>query len=164
MPRIGVTRVGDVANTFAPLPVSSVSADARLAEENEPSDVAFPTDVIAPVKLAFVVTLPAVSPEAVPVIFVPTRAEGVPRAGVTRVGDVANTSAPDPVSSLITPASSAEVVAAKAESLSVVTTKVLEAGTVVPLSVVVLEDERLVKAPEDGFAAPIAVFVRPTAE
>jgi hypothetical protein len=33
-------------------------------------------------------------------MFVPTRAEGVPRAGVTNVGELANTSAPDPVSSL----------------------------------------------------------------
>ena len=88
----------------------------------------------------------------------------MPRIGVTRVGLDANTSAPLPVSSLITPASSAEVVAAKAESLSVVTTKVLEAGIVVPLSVVVLDDDRLVNAPVDGLEAPIAVFVMPTAE
>ena len=37
---------------------------------------------------------------------------GVPRAGVIRVGLFANTSAPVPVSSVITPASCAEVVAA----------------------------------------------------
>ena len=84
--------------------------------------------------------------------------------GVAIVGLVPKTNAPLPVSSLITPASSDEVVDAKAESLSVVTTRVLLAGTVVPLSVVVLLDDRLVKAPEEGFAAPIAVFVRPTAE
>ena len=114
--------------------------------------------------------------DAVPVtesagVLVPVRvtpfkevAVAAPRVGVTRVGLDANTSAPLPVLSLITPASSAEVVAAKAESLSVVTTKVLEAGTVVPLRVVVLDDERLVKAPVEGFAAPTAVFVRPTAE
>ena len=59
-----------------------------------------PTEVTAPVKLALVVTLPAVRPEAVPVMFVPTRADGVPRAGVTRVGLVANTKEPVPVSSL----------------------------------------------------------------
>ena len=66
---------------------------------NEPKDVALPTDVTAPVRLALVVTLPAVKPEAVPVILVPTRAEGVPRAGVTKVGELANTKAPEPVSS-----------------------------------------------------------------
>jgi len=55
--------------------------------------------VTAPVKLALVVTLPAVRPEAVPVMFVPTKADGVPSAGVTRVGLLANTKAPDPVSS-----------------------------------------------------------------
>ena len=55
---------------------------------------------MGPVRLAFVVTLPAVRPGAVPVMFVPTRDDGVPRAGVTRVGLVANTNAPLPVSSV----------------------------------------------------------------
>ena len=44
------------------------------------SVVAFPTEVTSPVRLALVVTLPAVKPEAVPVMFVPTNAEGVPSA------------------------------------------------------------------------------------
>jgi hypothetical protein len=56
--------------------------------------------VTAPVKLALVVTLPAVKPEAVPVMFVPTKADGVPKAGVTKVGLVANTKEPVPVSSV----------------------------------------------------------------
>lgn len=59
--------------------------------------VALPTDVTSPVRLALVVTLPAVSPDAVPVIFVPTRAEGVPSAGVTSVGEVLRTTLPVPV-------------------------------------------------------------------
>jgi hypothetical protein len=59
--------------------------------------VAFPTEVTSPVKLAFVVTVQAVSPAAVPVIFVPTRADGVPRSGVTRTGELALTSHPVPV-------------------------------------------------------------------
>jgi len=59
-----------------------------------------PVEVIAPVKLAFVVTLPAVKPEAVPVMFVPTKADGVPNAGVTNVGLVAKTKEPVPVSSV----------------------------------------------------------------
>jgi len=67
---------------------------------NEPKDDALPTEVTAPVKLALVVTLPAVRPEAVPVMFVPTKADGVPRAGVTRVGLVAKTKEPVPVSSV----------------------------------------------------------------
>jgi hypothetical protein len=58
---------------------------------------ALPTDVTPPVKLALVVTLLAVKAVAVPVIFVPTRADGVPRAGVTRVGLVTLTKLPDPV-------------------------------------------------------------------
>jgi hypothetical protein len=100
VPRIGVTRVGEVAKTADPVPVSSVKAPKRLAELNDPKEVALPTEVTAPVKLALVVTLPAVKPEAVPVMFVPTKADGVPRAGVTRVGLVANTKEPVPVSSV----------------------------------------------------------------
>jgi hypothetical protein len=99
VPKAGVTNVGLVANTADPLPVSSVKAPASCADVNDPSDVALPTDVTAPVKLALVVTLPAVRPAAVPVMFVPTSAEGVPKAGVTSVGLVANTNAPVPVSS-----------------------------------------------------------------
>jgi hypothetical protein len=102
VPRIGVTKVGEVANTAEPVPVSSVKAPKRLAELNEPSDAALPTEVTAPVKLAFVVTLPAVRPDAVPVMFVPTNALGVPNAGVTNVGLVDNTTLPDPVE-VVTP-------------------------------------------------------------
>ena len=100
VPNKGVTKVGEVANTAEPVPVSSVKAAKRLAELNEPREVAFPTEVTAPVKLALVVTLPAVRPEAVPEMFVPTNALGVPKAGVTKVGEVANTAAPLPVSSV----------------------------------------------------------------
>ena len=53
--------------------------------------VAFPTLVTSPVRLAFVVTLPAVNPEAVPEMLVSTSAVGVPNAGLTSVGDVENT-------------------------------------------------------------------------
>lgn len=58
--------------------------------------------------MAFVVTLPAVKPDAVPVMLVPTRAEGVPKAGVTKVGEVANTNEPEPVSSVTADAKLAE--------------------------------------------------------
>ena len=102
VPSKGVTNVGLVANTFAPLPVSSVKAVDNCADVNEPHDVAFPTEVIAPVKFALVITLPAVSPAAVPVIFVPTKAEGVPSAGVTNVGLVDRTTEPVPVD-VVTP-------------------------------------------------------------
>ena len=47
-----------------------------------------------------------------PVALVRLTLDGVPSAGATRVGLFANTSAPAPVSSLTTPASCAEVVAA----------------------------------------------------
>jgi hypothetical protein len=86
VPSAGVTKVGDVANTAEPVPVSSVSAVANCAEVKEPRDAAFPTEVTIPVRLALVVTLLAVKAVAVPVMFVPTNADGVPSAGVTRVG------------------------------------------------------------------------------
>lgn len=97
VPKAGVTRVGDVAKTLAPVPVSSVSAVANWSEVNEPSEAALPTEVTAPVRLALVVTLPAVSPAAVPVMFVPTKADGVPSAGVTKVGESLKTTFVVPV-------------------------------------------------------------------
>ena len=84
VPRFGVVKTGLVANTAAPLPVSSVRAPERFAEENEPREVALPEEVTTPVRLAFVVTVaafpPIESPDAVPVKFVATPDEGVPRA------------------------------------------------------------------------------------
>ena len=47
--------------------------------------------------VARTVAAPAVKLAPVPVMLVPTSAEGVPRAGVTRVGDVARTTSPVPV-------------------------------------------------------------------
>ena len=116
VPRSGVTSVGLVANTAEPEPVSSVSAVARLEELNDPKDVVLPTEVTTPVKLAlvttvvelptevtppvklaFVVTLLAVKDVAVPVMFVPISADGVPRLGVTSVGLSLKTTEPVPV-------------------------------------------------------------------
>jgi hypothetical protein len=100
-PRTGVTRVGLVANTFAPVPVSSVRAAARLALDGVARNVATPVPKpVTPVEIGS------------PVVFVSTPDVGVPSAGVTKVGDVANTKEPVPVSSEITPRSSADVVAA----------------------------------------------------
>jgi hypothetical protein len=47
--------------------------------------VVFPEEVTSPVKFAFIVTVPAVKPAAVPVMFVPTSAFGMPRFGVVKV-------------------------------------------------------------------------------
>jgi hypothetical protein len=93
-------KAGDAEKTTRFVPVSSVSAVLKFAEVKEPKTVALPVEVIAPVKLALVVTLPAVKPAAVPVMFVPTNADGVPSAGVMSVGEVAKTRAPEPVSSV----------------------------------------------------------------
>ena len=42
VPRIGVTKAGEVANTNAPVPVSSVIADAKLALDGVAKNVATP--------------------------------------------------------------------------------------------------------------------------
>ena len=49
--------------------------------------------------VARTVAAPAVKLAPVPVMLVPTKADGVPRAGVTRVGELENTTLPVPVSS-----------------------------------------------------------------
>jgi hypothetical protein len=77
VPRIGVTSVGLVANTAAPLPVSSVSAAAKLAEDGVAKKVA--TFVPSP-------EIPVDTGK--PVAFVNVPEVGVPSAGVTSVGDV----------------------------------------------------------------------------
>ena len=97
---MGAGIVGDVANTAEPAPVSSVKAVRSWADVNDPKDVALPTEVTAPVKLALVMAEPAVKPTAVPVAFVATKNVGVPKSGATKTGALANTKAPVPVSSV----------------------------------------------------------------
>ena len=109
-PKLGVASVGLPSKTTLPVPVLSVpSAVARFAPENVPSSVATP------------VPKPAMPVDrGSPVQLVRTPEAGVPRAGPTSTGPVANTSCPVPVSSLMTPRSWAEVVAANWLSGSVV--------------------------------------------
>jgi hypothetical protein len=128
VPRTGVTRVGDVAKTSEPDPVSLVTADAKLADDGVARNAAtFAARPETPVEIGR------------PVQLVSVPLAGVPSAGVTSVGDVAKTSDPDPVSSEMTPANSAEVVAAKAESLLDVSATVpLASGTVSVLVVAVV--------------------------
>ena len=85
-PMIGVIKVGEFANTKAPVPVSSVVA----ANKFELVGVAK--------KLAIPVPKP-LTPEAIgkPVAFVNVTEVGVPKTGVTKVGLVANTKLPEPV-------------------------------------------------------------------
>jgi hypothetical protein len=70
-------RVGDVAKTSAPEPVSSVTAAARLALDEVARNVAIP------------VARPLMPEETgSPVQFVNTPDAGVPSAGAVRMGDV----------------------------------------------------------------------------
>ena len=61
--------------------------------------------VKAPVFAVVAPTVPLMLMEAVPVKLVTTPDDGVPKAGVTSVGEVANTAEPEPVSSVKAPAS-----------------------------------------------------------
>jgi hypothetical protein len=90
VPRLGVTITGELENRILPVPVSSVTADARLADEGVAKNVA----------------TPAPSPETPvlignPVALVSTARLGVPMFGVNKTGLVANTKEPEPVSSVI---------------------------------------------------------------
>lgn len=85
-PKLGVVRLGLVAKTNAPEPVSSVTAAARFALEGVARNVAMPD----PKPLIPVLT-------GNPVQFVSVPDAGVPKAGVTNVGLVARTTLPVPV-------------------------------------------------------------------
>jgi hypothetical protein len=89
VPRAGVTNVGDVAKTKAPEPVSSVTAEARLADDGVARKVATPVpSPDTPVEIGS------------PVAFVSVADRGVPRVGVTRVGLFDRTTEPVPVAVL----------------------------------------------------------------
>jgi len=77
VPNAGEMRVGPLANTRLPVPVSSVTAAARFALEGVARNVVTLTPV--PVRPVLIGS---------PVALVNTSAEGVPRAGVVRVGEV----------------------------------------------------------------------------
>ena len=90
-PRVGVVNDGDVAKTSAPEPVSSVTAAAKFDDDGVAKNVAtLAANPETPVEIGK------------PVQFVNVPEEGVPRAGVTNVGEVAKTRFPEPVSSEIT--------------------------------------------------------------
>jgi hypothetical protein len=146
VPNTGVTKVGLVANTNAPEPVSFVTAAARLALDGVAKNVATPVprpetpvamgrpvqlvnvpdvgvpnigvtrvglvestllpepvDVVTPVPPLVTPNVP-VTPVDIgrPVALVSTNADGVPKAGVTRVGEVLKTLLPEPVD-VVTP-------------------------------------------------------------
>jgi hypothetical protein len=85
VPNRGVTKVGDVAKTAAPVPVSSVKVAAKLALDGVAKKVAMPDAKPA---------MPVLTGS--PVQLVNTPLVGVPKSGVTSVGDVVNTMSPVP--------------------------------------------------------------------
>src|SRR6266852_1197848 len=85
-PKIGVTNVGVVAKTLTPVPVLSVRAEERLAEDGVARNVA-----------TFVPRPETPVPIGRPVQLVNVPELGVPSIGVTKVGEVAKTALPVPV-------------------------------------------------------------------
>lgn len=84
--KVGVVTVGEALTTkVVPVPVCAVI------------DVTLPEELIGPVKFAFVVTVPAVKPAAVPVAFVRTAADGVPKLGVVKAQLVVRHTLPVPL-------------------------------------------------------------------
>jgi hypothetical protein len=80
---VALVSVGEVAKTFAPLPVSSVKAAARFAEDGVARKVATPVpSPLTPVEIGK------------PVQEVSVPLEGVPRTGVTKVGEVRESVSP----------------------------------------------------------------------
>jgi len=104
VPNAGVTRVGLVANTRAPEPVSSVIALAKLALDGVPNNVATPVPKevmpVPPLATGKVPVTPVDRGNPVPLVN--TTAEGVPRLGVVKTGLVDNTTLPVPVE-VVTP-------------------------------------------------------------
>lgn len=156
-PRIGVVRVGLVENTRESLPVSSEIIEAN-SEELVAANALSLFDVVARVpevgRVTFVapddVNVILFAPEvtnvlplasvrvaevagAVIVTLLTEVADATPKVGVIRVGVLANTREPLPVSSDIIPANWADVVAPNTDRLFVVTTSVAELGIEVPL-------------------------------
>jgi len=77
VPNNGVTRVGEVANTLAPVPVSSVNNAAKFALDGVAKNVAAPVpSPDTPVEIGS------------PVQLVKRPLAGVPIAGVVSVGEV----------------------------------------------------------------------------
>jgi hypothetical protein len=82
---VGVAIVGDVPKTSEPEPVSSVTADAKFAEEGVPKNVAMPVpSPETPVEMGS------------PVQFVSVPEVGVPRMGVVNEGEVVMATLPEP--------------------------------------------------------------------
>jgi hypothetical protein len=111
VPNAGAVKVGEVKVLLV-----NVSVPARVAKVPEAAGkvIAVPVPATAG---AEIVAVPDVDPAKATDV-----ADATPKVGVTKVGEVAKTKAPEPDSLLITPANSDEVVAAKTLSLSVVYT------------------------------------------
>ena len=106
VPSIGVTKVGEVAKTKDPDPVSSVTALARLALDGVAKNVAIPVPKPeTPVLIGN------------PVVFVKTPLKGVPSAGDVKVGEVrvtpANVVTVAPNATLVDPIVTVELVNAE---------------------------------------------------
>ena len=108
VPSVGVVSVGLVSVLLVRVWVADTVTILTPSIDTTPADtrasvvsLACPSSIEPTPRAADVLaTSPAIGK---PVQFVSVPLDGVPSAGVTNVGDVANTNAPVPVSSLMTP-------------------------------------------------------------
>jgi hypothetical protein len=137
VPSAGVTRVGEVANTSAPLPVSFVTAAARFALDGVASHVAMPVpNPDTPVAIGS------------PVQFVNVPDVGVPKIGVTSVGEVDRTTVePEPVVA-------AAVSAPPDEPRTVAVTDVARAMAGVVFGLVIVKSNPLPSVPVTDVTVP----------
>jgi len=164
-----------------PRPAATVEDEVMTSGRSASGTIRMPTfpvvvAVVAATVLGVVApTVPLILIEAVPVRFVTVPLVGVPSAPLNSTGAPAlpvltasavATPVPRPDTPVLMgrPVQLVSVPLEGVPSAPPLTNSVELVGMVVPLSVVVLLDDRLVKAPVDGLEAPIAVFVRPTAE
>lgn len=136
VPRFGVVSDGEVPKTRAPVPVAPVTAEARFALDGVPKNVATP--VPSPLT-------PALIGRPVPLVNVTE--VGVPKIGVTSVGEVARTLLPVPV--FVAAISWPELFEARTAAL---------AGTVAPFTSTVLVAV-MVPEPVAAMDAPVPTSI-----
>jgi hypothetical protein len=134
VPKFGVVSIGEVNVLFV-----NVSVPATVA--NVPDAAGKVIAVVPATAGAEIVAVPEVEPAKATAVAV-----AAPKVGVTRVGEVANTKAPEPVSSLITPANSDEVVADKALNLLVVYTPLVTVAAFPEMEPTIVDENVLAPA------------------
>ena len=179
-PIFGVVSVGDVSNTNFPEPVSSEITPASSADvvaantdnlfavyatvppaPNATDDVSVPVNVnvLLAVRVlpSAIVNVDPVAGAVIVTLFIDV-ADATPKVGVVSEGELLNTRRPVPVSSEITPANSAEVVAPNTLSLLAVRAIVpVASGNVIVCEPVKVAGKRVILLFDDPPLRPVII-------